>query len=100
MGRGHTALQLYFFLFPLMPPLTRQDTLASVRSWWSDSNSLLRYGPTINLHAAAKPLIKLMYHRQAKELIRKNGDSELSTEMLETYWSYLPYVLTLHELVG
>jgi hypothetical protein len=74
----------------LMPPLTRQDTRASIFSWWSDSNLLLQYGPTINLHAAAKPLMKLMYHRQAKEFIKKNKGSPLSTEMLEIYWSYLP----------
>ncbi|KAJ7098212.1 armadillo-type protein [Mycena crocata] len=33
-----------------MPPLTRQGTLDSVFSWWSDSNTP---GATINLHAAA-----------------------------------------------
>jgi hypothetical protein len=51
---------------------------------------LVRSGPTINLHAAAKPLIKLMYHRQAKEVIKKNKGSLLSTELLEIYASYLP----------
>jgi hypothetical protein len=76
------------------------DTHASIFSWWSDSNSLVRYGPTINLHAAAKPLMKWMYHRQAKEFIRKKEDSPLSAEMVEIYWSYLPYVDILPELVG
>jgi hypothetical protein len=38
----------------------------------------------------AKPLIKFMYHRQAKEFIRKNGDKPLSIETLEIYMSYLP----------
>jgi hypothetical protein len=79
-----------------MPHLTRQNTLASVQSWWTDSNSLLRYGPTINLHAAAKPLMKLMYHRQAKGFIRENKGRALSTEMVEIYMSYLPYVSTFY----
>jgi hypothetical protein len=76
-----------------MPPLTRTDTRASIFSWWSDSNPLLK-GPTINLHATEKPLMKWMYHRQAMEFIRKNDGQALSTEILEIYWSYLPYVLT------
>jgi hypothetical protein len=101
MAGAHEALQPFFlFLLPLMPPLTRTDTRASIFSWWSDSNSLLRYGPTINLHAAAKPLMKLMYHRQVKGFIRENKGSPLSAEMMEIYWSYLPYVDILHELVG
>jgi hypothetical protein len=65
----HKARQLDLFLFPPMPSLTRQDTRTSILSWWSDSNSLLRY---VNIRAAAKPLMKLMYHRQALEFIRKN----------------------------
>jgi hypothetical protein len=65
--------------FSPMPPLTRQDTRTSIFSWWSDSNSLLRYGPTINLDVAAKPLMKLMYHYQALEFIRKNRGIRLST---------------------
>ncbi|KAJ7850018.1 armadillo-type protein [Mycena olivaceomarginata] len=74
-----------------MPPLTRQESRASIYSWWSDSNSLLVYGPTINLHAAAKPLMKLMYHRQALGIIRKNRDSPLTSTILETYSSYFPW---------
>jgi hypothetical protein len=76
-----------------MPPLTRQETRVSVRSWWSDSNPLLN-GPTINLHAAAKPLMRFMHQRQALELINKNLNSPLSTTMVEIYLSYLPYVFT------
>jgi hypothetical protein len=78
-----------------MPPLTRQDTHTSIFSWWSDSNPLLK-GPTINLHAAAKPLMKFMYYRQALDSIRKNENSPLSTEILEISMSYLPYVLTFY----
>ncbi|KAF7360360.1 hypothetical protein MVEN_00765700 [Mycena venus] len=73
-----------------MPPLTRQDTRPSIHSWWSDSNPGLR-GPTINLHAAAKPLMKLMYHRQVLEFIKKNRGSPLSTTALEKYSSYFPW---------
>jgi hypothetical protein len=74
---------------PTMPPMTRQDTRTSVFSWWSDSNPLLK-GPTINLHAMAKPLMKRMYHRQALEFIRKNEGRPLSMATLETYSSYFP----------
>ncbi|KAJ7494015.1 hypothetical protein FB451DRAFT_450610 [Mycena latifolia] len=69
-----------------MPPLTRQRTLESILSWWSDSNLP---GPTINLHGAAKPLMKLMYHRQALEFVKRNHGVPLSPQILEIYWSYL-----------
>jgi hypothetical protein len=82
--------RLYSLPFSPMPRLTQTDTCPSIFSWWSDSNPLVRYGPTINIHAAAKPLMKLMYHRQAMGLIRKNRGSQLSIETLETYWSYFP----------
>jgi hypothetical protein len=72
-----------------MPPLTRQETRTSIYSWWSDSNPLLK-GPTINLHAAAKPLMKRMYHRQALEFIKKNRGHPLSATTLEIYASYFP----------
>ncbi|KAJ7276017.1 hypothetical protein C8J57DRAFT_1224155 [Mycena rebaudengoi] len=71
-----------------MPPLTRQQTRESLRSWWSDSNPNLR-GPTINLHAAAKPLMKLLYNRQALEFIRTIDDTPLSAKDAEIYGSYL-----------
>jgi hypothetical protein len=51
-------------------------------------NSLLQDGPTTNLHAVAKPLMKR--HRQAKEVIRNNRGSPLSTAMVEIYSSYFP----------
>ncbi|KAF7350410.1 hypothetical protein MVEN_01345800 [Mycena venus] len=73
-----------------MLPLNRQDTRPSIHSWWSDSNPGLQ-GPTINLHAAAKPLMRRMYHRQALQLIKKNRGSPLSTTTLEIYLSYLPW---------
>ncbi|KAJ7850003.1 hypothetical protein B0H14DRAFT_2582206 [Mycena olivaceomarginata] len=74
-----------------MEPPVRQHTRTSTHSWWSDSNSLLVYGPTINLHAAAKPLLRFMYRRQAVGIIRGNRDSPLSTTILEIYSSYLPW---------
>ncbi|KAJ7880380.1 armadillo-type protein [Mycena olivaceomarginata] len=73
-----------------MPPLTRQESRPSIYSWWSDSNPGLQ-GPTINLHAAAKPLMRLMYYRQALDIIRKNHGSPLTTAILETYTSYFPW---------
>ncbi|KAF7356379.1 hypothetical protein MVEN_00970300 [Mycena venus] len=74
-----------------MSSLARQDTRPSIHSYWSDSNPGLQ-GPTINLHAAAKPLMRLMYHRQVLAFIRKNRDSPLSTPTLEIYLSYFPQV--------
>ncbi|KAJ7850009.1 armadillo-type protein [Mycena olivaceomarginata] len=74
-----------------MPPLNRQDSRPSIHSWWSDSNSLLVYGPSMNLHTAAKPLMRLMYHRQASDILRKNRGSPLTTAILETYASYFPW---------
>ncbi|KAJ7458602.1 armadillo-type protein [Mycena latifolia] len=71
-----------------MPALTRQRTLESILSWWSDSNLP---GPTINLHVAAKPLMKLMYHRQALEFVKRNHGVPLSPQIMEIYWSYLTW---------
>ncbi|KAJ7494174.1 hypothetical protein FB451DRAFT_1551334 [Mycena latifolia] len=71
-----------------MPPLTRQQTFQSILSWWSDSNAP---GATINLHAAAKPLMKLMYHRQALGFVKRNNAIPLSPETVEIYSSYLLY---------
>ncbi|KAJ7232576.1 hypothetical protein C8J57DRAFT_1578930, partial [Mycena rebaudengoi] len=72
-------------------PMTRQQTFGSVRSWWSDRNPHLR-GSTINLHAAAKPLMKLLYDRQALEFARNNRDILLSAVDAEIYGSYLSYM--------
>ncbi|KAJ6531046.1 armadillo-type protein [Mycena capillaripes] len=72
-----------------MPPLTRQETPVSIHSWWSDSNQGLQ-GAMFNLHAATKPFMRLMYHRQAVAFIRKNRGSPLSKTILKTYLSYLP----------
>ncbi|KAJ7494163.1 armadillo-type protein [Mycena latifolia] len=81
-----------------MPPLTRQRTLESVLSWWSDSNPS---GVTINLHAVTKPLMRLMYHRQALGFMKSNNGLPLTPETLEIYWSYMSwkYVSTSTKLV-
>ncbi|KAJ7483764.1 hypothetical protein B0H11DRAFT_1199447 [Mycena galericulata] len=79
--------------FPsLMPPLTRPQSRTSIFSWWSDSNPGLR-GPTINLHAVAKPLLKLMYHRQALGFIEKNRGVPLSSELITSYLPYSAFIL-------
>ncbi|KAF7333282.1 hypothetical protein MSAN_02422900 [Mycena sanguinolenta] len=70
-----------------MPPLTRQRTLESVLSWWSDSNST---GPNINLHSAAKPLMRFLYHRAALDFIAKPRDV-LTGDDMDIYCSYLAY---------
>ncbi|KAJ7895721.1 armadillo-type protein [Mycena leptocephala] len=71
-----------------MPPLTRQRTFDSIRSWWSDRNLP---GPTINLHAVAKPLIRFMYHRQVLGFIKRIHGAPLSEDALQLCWDYLAY---------
>ncbi|KAJ7633206.1 hypothetical protein FB45DRAFT_914604 [Roridomyces roridus] len=60
----------------------------SLLSWWSDSNPGLN-GPTINLHTITKPLVRLMYHRQALEYIRVNNERSLTEAMFDIFSSYL-----------
>ncbi|KAJ7656231.1 armadillo-type protein [Mycena rosella] len=69
-----------------MPRLTHRRSSDSIRSWWSDSNS---QGPTINLHAATKPLMRVLYRRQALAFLARNRDTPLSTDTMEIYSSYL-----------
>ncbi|KAK7043503.1 hypothetical protein R3P38DRAFT_3347715 [Favolaschia claudopus] len=69
-----------------MLPSNRPPSPQSIHSWWSDSNSL---GPTISIHAAAKPLMRLLYHRQVQNFIKRNLDLLLSEEVMEIYISYL-----------
>ncbi|KAJ7479001.1 armadillo-type protein [Mycena latifolia] len=69
-------------------PLTRQRTRDSLYSWWSDRNPL---GPTINLHAVAKPLMRFMYRRDVLALITKSRGAPLSQEAMDIYSSYLAY---------
>ncbi|KAJ7079831.1 hypothetical protein C8R44DRAFT_754529 [Mycena epipterygia] len=82
-----------FLLHPpsSMPSLTRQCTLDSVLSWWSDSNSLLLTGPTINLHAASKPLMRFLYHWAVLDFIKKNQRIPLTEETMQIYESYLAF---------
>ncbi|KAJ7040173.1 armadillo-type protein [Mycena alexandri] len=68
-----------------MPPLTRQRTPQSLHSEWS-RNSL---GPTISIHALAKPLMRVMYHRAVLDLIKRQQGIPLSAETMEIYQSYL-----------
>ncbi|KAJ7211761.1 armadillo-type protein [Mycena pura] len=85
--------------------MDRPATPHSTHSWWSDSNST---GATISLHAAAKPLMKLMYDQQARGLIKRDRGTPLSRTSLEIYSSYLTYkhifsrtrTLILRELDG
>ncbi|KAF7304184.1 hypothetical protein MIND_00650500 [Mycena indigotica] len=71
--------------------LSRTTTIPSIHSWWSDSNPT---GATLNLHAAAKPLMRFMYERQALKLIHTKGTEELTQTMFVEYLSYLivPYL--------
>ncbi|KAJ7161918.1 armadillo-type protein [Mycena crocata] len=69
-----------------MPPLTRHDTNDSLLSWWSDSNPLLVGNP---IHAASKPLMGHMYHRNVLDLIKRQQGIPLSAETMEIYASYM-----------
>ncbi|KAJ7829233.1 hypothetical protein B0H13DRAFT_1916631 [Mycena leptocephala] len=72
-----------------MPVLTRPRTPESIHSWWSDSNPV---GPTISIHAVAKPLMKRMYQEQVRSFIKRNHGTLLSRATLEICISYLAYV--------
>ncbi|KAJ7925547.1 armadillo-type protein [Mycena leptocephala] len=74
-------------------PLTRQRTPESLISWWSDTNPP---GATISIHAAAKPLMRFMYHRDALDLIKRNHNIPLSGETLDIYGSYIGYMWALN----
>ncbi|KAJ7924085.1 armadillo-type protein [Mycena leptocephala] len=71
-----------------MKSVSRQQTRTSIHSWWSDRNPGLQ-GPTVNLHAATKPLMRLMYHRQALNFMKRNEDIPLSSETMQIYCSYI-----------
>ncbi|KAK7033771.1 hypothetical protein R3P38DRAFT_2772671 [Favolaschia claudopus] len=71
-----------------MDPPNRPSTPDSVHSWWSDSNSI---GPTISIHAAAKPLMRLMYHRQVRSFFKRNQDTPITPELIEICLGYLSY---------
>ncbi|KAJ7668251.1 armadillo-type protein [Mycena rosella] len=73
-----------------MLALTRQRTPESVHSWWTDNNPA---GATISLLESVKPLIKLLYHRQALNFMKHNRGIPLSAEATEVYSSYLGYRL-------
>ncbi|KAF7300334.1 hypothetical protein HMN09_00916700 [Mycena chlorophos] len=71
----------------------------SIRSWWSDSNSL---GATVSIHAAAKPLVAFLHHREARRFLRKWGGRALTGNELKTLLSYvscyaISYVLQKQE---
>ncbi|KAJ7246025.1 hypothetical protein C8J57DRAFT_1678739 [Mycena rebaudengoi] len=74
----------------LGPPLLLAFPPCLAANSWSDSNPNLR-GATINLHAAAKPLMKLLYHKQASDFIRNKRDIPLSAKDAQIYGSYLSY---------
>ncbi|KAJ7601398.1 hypothetical protein DFH06DRAFT_449599 [Mycena polygramma] len=69
-----------------MPPLTRQRTLESIHSWWSDNNPV---GATISIHALAKPLMRMMYHSDAREFIKRNHGNPMSKDDRDIYLGYL-----------
>ncbi|KAF7291243.1 hypothetical protein MIND_01268000 [Mycena indigotica] len=76
-----------------MPPLSRVLSAPSVHSWWSDSNPT---GASLNLHAAAKPLLRFMYANEVFKLMEAHPSwaTALTDNILNIYLSYLgsPYV--------
>ncbi|KAF7311331.1 hypothetical protein MKEN_01034800 [Mycena kentingensis (nom. inval.)] len=92
-----------------MHALRRQPTISgiSLHSNWSDSNPP---AATFSLHAAAKPLMKLLFHRQALEYVAAHRDVPLDDEkgliIVDVLLSYIRYkyirldtkVLVLSEL--
>ncbi|KAJ7479057.1 armadillo-type protein [Mycena latifolia] len=72
-----------------MPPVARPRTPESIHSWWSDSNPAA--SPTISIHAAAKPLMRLMYHRDVVAFMKKIRGTPLSTESAQICASYLGF---------
>ncbi|KAJ7229900.1 armadillo-type protein [Mycena pura] len=62
--------------------------LSLIMSWWSDSN---QPGATVNLHALSKPLMRVLYHRQAREFIRIHQGVRLSKDTMDIFASYLRY---------
>ncbi|KAF7291311.1 hypothetical protein MIND_01275200 [Mycena indigotica] len=69
-----------------MPPLARYPTNTSIRSWWSDSNPA---GATINLHTLAKPLLRVMYDREVRKLLKLGPGNENSGETVALLMRYL-----------
>ncbi|KAJ7161900.1 hypothetical protein C8R43DRAFT_991720 [Mycena crocata] len=69
-----------------MPPLARSPTGGTIHSYWSDSNPFLLCNP---IHAGAKPLMKLMYHRKIVNSIKRQRGIPLSRETMDIYASYL-----------
>ncbi|KAF7297608.1 Cytochrome P450 [Mycena kentingensis (nom. inval.)] len=78
-------------------PFSRSPPPPSIRSaasWWSDRNSI---GATFNLHALAKPLMGIMYHREVRKLLnRKYGEPLWDTDV-ELMKSYLLFDKTTPE---
>ncbi|KAF7311347.1 hypothetical protein MKEN_01036400 [Mycena kentingensis (nom. inval.)] len=93
----------------LMHTLRRQPTISgnSLHSNWSDNNPP---AATFSLHAAAKPLMKLLFHRQALEYVAAHREVPLDNEqgpiIVDVLLSYIRYkyirldtkVLVLSEL--
>ncbi|KAF7312881.1 hypothetical protein MKEN_00972400 [Mycena kentingensis (nom. inval.)] len=75
-------------MLPLQRPGSISSSRPSTLSWWSDSNTV---GPTISLHAAAKPLMHLLHLQQARALIAARAGTDLDQRTMETYAIYLSY---------
>ncbi|KAJ6592551.1 armadillo-type protein [Mycena capillaripes] len=84
-----------------MHPLTRQPTLDSVLSWWSDRNPV---GPNINLHAAAKPLMRSASYKyissSTKSIILMDLQTRVRSENEARAEVNSPVFYLIGELVG
>ncbi|KAJ6509671.1 armadillo-type protein [Mycena vulgaris] len=72
-------------MLPILP-IQRAASAQSVHSWWSDRNP---GGATIPLHTLAKPLSKLLHHRQVVGIIARSQSAPLSREILDVMSCYL-----------
>ncbi|KAJ7636440.1 armadillo-type protein [Roridomyces roridus] len=68
--------------------LSRQPSVPSLLSYWSDSSPA---PASIRLHTLAKPLQKYLYRQQAVGFIKGDWVRKLDREMMEVYRSYLTY---------
>ncbi|KAF7288856.1 Cytochrome P450 [Mycena chlorophos] len=72
---------------PLPPP----PSLYSKHSWWSDRNSI---GATFSLHAATKPFLAYLYHRQVRQLLAKRASMAISDAEMNVLATYLIFQYT------
>ncbi|KAF7288851.1 Cytochrome P450 [Mycena chlorophos] len=72
-------------------PLPAPPSLYSKHSWWSDRNSI---GATFSLHAATKPFLAYLYHRQVHQLLAERTSMAISDAEMNVLATYLTFQYT------